>query len=213
MELGGFQEVVKFMPKVFLGIRDAGFNILLIVLAAALIFRIVPRILNHLETKRMISTTFAILGNSIARWGFSAAAAILIIQQLGFEISSLWTVISAVMAMIAIGFVAVWSVMSNLLCTLMLIVLAPFRIGDDIELVDPAMTSGVAGKVRNINLMFTALRELESGDQRANIYIPNNLFFQKIIRCRKGNQSYDLDKQLFLEKSLLNTEKDTRFSA
>ena len=37
--------------------------------------------------------------------------------------------------MVAIGFIAVWSILSNVLCSLMLIMHRSFRIGDDIEVV------------------------------------------------------------------------------
>jgi small-conductance mechanosensitive channel len=80
------------------------------------------------------------------------------------------------------GFVAVWSVLSNLLCTLMLILFHPFRVGDEIEIIDPAMTTGLAGRVRNINLVFTHLHAAGPDAADTTLYIPNNIFFQKIIR-------------------------------
>jgi small-conductance mechanosensitive channel len=110
-------------------------------------------------------------------------------------------------AMIAIGFVAVWSVLSNILCTLMLLIFRPFRVGDEVEIVDPAMTAGLSGVVRNINLMFTTLRTSNDGEV-IDTQIPNNLFFQKLVRKKIGENTFSLEKQIFEQRSLLRKSKE-----
>jgi hypothetical protein len=114
--------------------------------------------------------------------------ALLILAELGIEIAPLWTLISAVLAMIAIGFVAVWSVVSNTLCALMLLVCQPFKVGSTVELVG----AGVRGKVVNFNLIYTTLRD-EQGDL---IEVPNNAFFQQPIRHREKGTCTGLKEQL-----------------
>jgi small-conductance mechanosensitive channel len=97
-------------------------------------------------------------------------------------------VLSAALALVAIGFFAVWSVLSNLLCALMLVVVKPFRVGDSIEVCG----DGLKGKVIDLNFAFVTLREEEG----ALIRVPNNQFFQKSIRCEAGEERTDLAEQL-----------------
>src|SRR4051812_36942040 len=52
-----------------------------------------------------------------------------VLGRLGFNVNGAWAALSAVLATLAIGFVAVWSIMSNPLCTVILIAFKPFTIG------------------------------------------------------------------------------------
>ena len=117
--------------------------------------------------------------------------ALLILAELGVEIAPLWTLVSAVFAMIAIGFVAVWSVASNALCALVLLVYQPFKVGSVVEL----PVAGVRGKVVNFNLIYTTLR----GEEGDLIEVPNNTFFQQPIRHRDKTSGIGLEEQLTKE--------------
>lgn len=176
--------------------------IAIILIVAGFLFKINNKATNLLASKQFISPTIANFLNNISKWLIIIIFFLLSIQQLGLSIASIWTVISAVVAMVAIGFVAVWSVLSNILCTLMLLIFQPFRVGDEVEIVDPAMTTGLSGVVRNINLMFTTLRSSTEG-QVIDTQIPNNLFFQKLVRKKIGEKTFSLEKQVFEERSLL----------
>lgn len=171
------------------------------------VLALIRRGLAVLEARETISTAFAVIFISVARGLVLIAVFLVLLHQIGVTPTSVWTLLSTILAMIAVGFVAMWSILSNLLCTVMLLIFQPFRIGDEVEVIDPAMTAGVSGKVRNISLVFTTL-ELSSGDRRdvALIHIPNNLLFQKMIKCRSGRRSFSLDKQVFEERSLLQTD-------
>ena len=155
-----------------------------------------------LVSKQIVSPTIALLICNIFNWILSVLFFLLILQQFGLSITNILAVVSTVIAMIAIGFVAVWSVLSNILCTLMLLIFQPFRIGDEVEIVDPAMTSGLGGVVRNINILFTTLRTTDEEDV-SDIQIPNNLFFQKLVRRKIGKKTFSLEKQVFENRSLL----------
>ncbi len=90
-----------------------------------------------------------------------------------------FALMGGVLALIAIGFFAVWSTLSNVLCSLFLLTVRPFHMGDEVELLpDP-----VRGRVTDLNLFFTTLA---TEDGRL-VQIPNNLFFQRVaIRRRAG---------------------------
>jgi small-conductance mechanosensitive channel len=100
----------------------------------------------------------------------------------------MWTMLTTVGALVGIGFFAVWSVLSNWLCTFVILVTRPFAIGDDVEFVgDP-----VRGRVVDLNFIYTTLRTDDGG----TLQIPNNLFFQKVLKRRRGNASVSLAAQL-----------------
>ncbi len=100
--------------------------------------------------------------------------------------------IVSVLGLVAIGFVAVWSLLSNISCTFILILLKPFRVNDVIEFVGEE----VRGRVVDLNLIFTTLKT-EEGDE---MKIPNNMFFQKVLRKKEGQGSVSLGEQLYEEK-------------
>jgi len=179
-------------------------KIFILLVIMLILLQLIKRFAILMTQKDVIATPLIITLQSIFRWIVYISIGLIILQQAGLNISSLWALITATAAMVAIGFVAMWSVLSNLLCTLMLIIFKPFQVGDKIEIIDPAMTSGIQGRVRNINLLFTTLLEMNNGNTETwRIQVPNNIFFQKILKCKPGGQTFRLDEQLFEKKSLL----------
>lgn len=126
--------------------------------------------------------------NFILRSVIAVFALVVIATLFGFNLGGLWAVFTTVLAMVSIGFVAVWSILSNLLCTLVIVITAPFRVGDEIEF----PTEPVKGKVIDINFLFTSLR----GEDGAEFRIPNNLFFQRVFKRRRGTDTQELSQQL-----------------
>jgi len=202
MDSINFESLLNLGPDFLMKAGHVLFNVLIILIVGLTALKLLQRAVITLETKKLIALPFVVFFNSVLRWFLVVIMLLLVLQQIGVPLNSMWSIISAIVAMVAIGFVAVWSILSNLLCTLMLLIFQPFHIGDEIEIIDPAMTSGITGRVRNINLMFTSLERAKDGDILI-VKIPNNLFFQKIIAVKVGHQTFGLDKQLFEEKSLL----------
>ena len=107
-------------------------------------------------------------------------AALLILSLWGVSVSGLWTLLVSAAAVIGVGFLAVWAMISNATANLFITVWRPFQFGDTVEL----LPENFKGRVTGRNLMFTVLRE-ENG---ARLHVPNNLFFQKIFRVSQGEQ-------------------------
>jgi small-conductance mechanosensitive channel len=118
----------------------------------------------------------------ILRWTVGVITALLVLQLLGVPIGSVWTVVSALLAMVAIGFVAVWSILSNISSSLLIHVLDPFEKGDEIEIIEPTGGNGLAGKVVDIRVMYTVLNTTDENGQRYVVHVPNNTFFQKTVK-------------------------------
>jgi small-conductance mechanosensitive channel len=123
------------------------------------------------------------------RYGILAVAVVLVLGRWGFEVDTLLAVLGTILGLVAIGFVAVWSVLSNFLCAFVLVLFKPFAVGDEVELMGG---DGVKGKVVDLSLLFTTL---EVGPDET-VLVPNNLFFQRIVRRRAGTVTVGLDYQL-----------------
>jgi len=124
----------------------------------------------------------------IAFWVLLAASLLLLLQVMGV-LRSVVAAVTGVLALVSIGFVAVWSVLSNTLCSLILMITRPFRIGDTISF----PPDDIRGRVVNFNLLFTTM-ETENG---MLLQVPNNTFFQRPIMRKKGNWNIGLSDQLY----------------
>lgn len=155
--------------------------IIVIAISVGLYF-IVKRLIKLLSART--SATFAEPAARASKYFFIAAAIFLVCGVYGADLGGIWTVLGTVGALVAIGFVAVWSVLSNISCTIMILFFRPFEVGDEIEFTDPA---GLRGKVINLNFAYTTLRDKDG----RLIQIPNNLFFQRIVKRRLARESAD----------------------
>lgn len=124
----------------------------------------------------------------VAGWFIFVATIVLLLGVFGADLGGIWTMVTGVGALVAIGFIAVWSVLSNWMATFLLLLTRPFSVGDDVEFVGES----VKGRVADLNFMYTTLR----ADDGSTIQVPNNLFFQKSLRRRRGSSTVSLAEQL-----------------
>lgn len=116
------------------------------------------------------------------------AGGLMILDELSVPTAPILTMGSALFAMVAIGFVASWSVLSNAFCSILLLIYQPFTLGHTVELLD----AEVKGKIVNFNLIYTTL-ETPEGE---HVQVPNSLFFQQAVRKSAGAGGASLDQQL-----------------
>jgi small-conductance mechanosensitive channel len=62
------------------------------------------------------------------RWFIMGSAVIFVLERLGVSATVLWTALSGFVAVAAIAFFAMWSVLSNLLCAVLIFTVGPFRL-------------------------------------------------------------------------------------
>ena len=91
----------------------------------------------------------------------------------GIGVQSIWISLAAFIAMMAVGFFAAWSILSNLLAFLIIMVVRPFRIGDKVAV----MPENIAGEIIDINLLYHRLKTEEDDE----ILVPNVTFITKFI--------------------------------
>lgn len=115
------------------------------------------------------------LASEVVRWLVTGVLLIALLSALGVDLSGLWSTLFAVLSLVAIGFVAMWSILSHMLASVLIVIFRVFEIGERVEIVgdDP-----VLGEVADLNLVYTTLRT----DDGATLQIPNNLFFQRVLK-------------------------------
>jgi small-conductance mechanosensitive channel len=142
----------------------------LIVLVNRLLRRVSWRVAQRLHMSYEASLTIA-RGVTGIVW---IVAAMALLNLWGVNLAGLWTVLISGAAVIGVGFLAVWTMVSNITASLFLTFWRPFHLGATVEL----LPENLKGRVIDRNMMFTAVR-----DEAGNILqIPNNLFFQKVFR-------------------------------
>lgn len=166
-------------------------TVALIVAIAAICYYLLHKSLLNLSKRGQLSpASLRLTKNTITSLIFIFAL-LLILQQLGIQVSSIISSLLAISAMVAVGFIAVWSILSNLLCSLLLIIFRPFQIGDEIEITEAYGGTSLRGKVIKFNVMYTTLLEMREAEQ-FETSVPNNIFFQKAIRKRQGNSTHEV---------------------
>lgn len=164
---------------------EIGVKILLIIAAGSAILLLIRYTLNKLTQKDILPLYMADMLGTILRWIVVLLMILLVLQSLGIPLNNFWALLSTMVTLIALGFVAVWSVLSNVFCAFLLFIFHPFRIGDEVELFNDN-TQSVSDKVTRISLMFISLKESSSQANKPHILqIPNNMFFQKMTRVWK----------------------------
>ena len=148
--------------------------VIIILVGAFILNRIIGRALLLLARRSRLTELDVQPVGGLLRWVVRLLALILILSTVGFQIGGIWGMISTVLGLVAIGFVAVWSLISHTTATVIILFTRPFGIGDDIEFAGEP----VAGRVTDINFFFTTLIDHEG----VLCQIPNNLFFQKILQ-------------------------------
>ena len=158
-----------------------------VVLAAVIGYAVAVRGVNAAERHGRLPASIGFALRKVLRWVTFLVAATLLLQVIGvFE--SVFTALAGVLTLVAAGFVAFWSVLSNLFCAIILLVARPFMIGDRLTFVGDDVT----GTVCDFNLLFTTLKV----DDGRMLQVPNNLFFQKMFLRGEGETRTDLAASL-----------------
>ena len=162
--------------------------VLAIMIGTYLLNLLVGRALIVLANRTRLTEMDVMPFHQVLRWVTRFLAGILILSVLGFEIGGIWAMFSTIMGLVAIGFVAVWSILSHTSATMLILFLHPFQMGDDLEIAGEP----VQGRAVDINFFFTTLIDHEGTLHQ----IPNNLFFQKTLKRRKNAYLVSLAAQL-----------------
>lgn len=145
---------------------------------------VLARAVNNAEQKGHLQPAMARRLHLARRWALGLLTPLILLQATGMA-QHAWTMISTVIAAVAIGFFAAWSLLSNATSALLLLAFRPFRLGDHIELVEHTTGIAIGGKVVDMSLMFITLEDAQSRpNQPIFTRVPNSMIFQKLVRVR-----------------------------
>ncbi|SDT04975.1 mechanosensitive ion channel family protein [Pseudomonas oryzae] len=167
-----------------------GVQVLLILLAGYVLQRLVARGLTRVAQRYQLPGELLLPLRGALRWLIMGSALMLALEHLGVSAAVLWAAFSGFVAVAAVAFFAVWSVLSNLFCAVLIFTVGPFRLGDRVEVVEAADKPGAKGRVIAINLLYTTLEEDAEAGSGALVQIPNSLFFQKVVRRWRGTEPH-----------------------
>lgn len=177
------------------------FKLLLVTVIGLLLYGIARHGIRSMGRRGLLSEQSVTIVSGIIKWVLLIAVILIGLNLIGISVTTIWASISAILMLVAIGFVAVWSILSNASCALFLVVFAPFRIGDEIEVLEPSALDpakpGIRGRVRDISFLYTTVEQTGDEEETFIVRIPNNQFFQKAIRCRAGTNTKSLKHALF----------------
>jgi len=115
------------------------------------------------------------LPKGVSRWLLIAGLSLAALVALGIDLQGLWSTVMAALSLIAIGFVAMWSILSHMLASVLIVIFRPFEVGDRVEVIGDDL---VIGEVMGLNPVYTTLRAADGG----TFQVPNNVFFQKALK-------------------------------
>ncbi|MCO4857635.1 mechanosensitive ion channel family protein [Herbaspirillum sp. WGmk3] len=158
-------------------------EVVLIFLLALAIMRVARSVMARIARTYGLPATAVMLTQRVLGFFIYGGAMLWALERMGVSGAVLWSAFTGFAAVGAVAFFAVWSVLSNLFCAILIFTTSPFRVGDLIEVLEGGDKPGVKGRVLDINLVYTTL--LEEGPEQESktiLQLPNSMFFQRIVR-------------------------------
>jgi small-conductance mechanosensitive channel len=166
---------VAWFDNVSLPLLLASVALILFALIAILALnRLLRGWLRRIEATVPLSYETVLTLTRVVSSGLWLVTALLVLNLWGISVSGLWTLLASTVAVVGVGFLAVWTMVSNVTASFFISLWRPFRLGQTVEILPEALK----GRVIDRNLMFTVLRD-EGGNL---LQVPNNMFFQKMFR-------------------------------
>jgi small-conductance mechanosensitive channel len=144
--------------------------------------RILPNSLRGVAARLDFPYEIALTAARVLTGVMWVIVAMLLLEMWGISVGGLWTLLVSATTVIGVGFLATWTMVSNITASFFIAIWRPFRLGDTIEV----LPENLKGRVIDSNLMFVVVRE--SGG--SVIQIPNNLFFQRMFKVTGERNRY-----------------------
>jgi small-conductance mechanosensitive channel len=142
------------------------------------------RLFRRLKDVYALPSELFVVGRRVSGFLIYGAALVLTLERLGVSGTVLWTAFTGFAAVAAVAFFAAWSVLSNIFCTVLIFATRPFRLYDQVEILENGEKPGLRGQVVDIGLVYTTLQEPGDGGVHPPnlLQVPNIMFFQRIVR-------------------------------
>ena len=178
-------QITRWLDQSEINLVPVAGTIVLLVAAGIVILvlnRFLRHVLRNVQLRFHLSYETVLTIARIVHGVLWLIVAMLVLNIWGVGVGGLWTILVSAAAVIGVGFLAVWTMVSNVTASLFITFWRPFHVGETVEV----LFENLKGRVIDRNMMFTVLRE-EGG---SILQIPNNLFFQKVFRVAGGEGHY-----------------------
>lgn len=170
----------------WIGVATPIGQVVLILVSAWVLARFASRLIRKTTQRYELPAQLAIGTRRLLRFVIYGAAFLLILERMGVSATVLWTAFTGFAAVGAVAFFAAWSVLSNIFCTVLILTTRPFRLYDYVELLENGEKPGLRGRIVDIRLVYTILQETGGEREGTTLQVPNNLFFQRVVRRWHG---------------------------
>ena len=169
----------------WLGEITLGVQVLAIVLCALLLRALLLHLVRRVAQRYELPTQVVVVARRTTGFLLGFAALLLALRVLGVSGAVLWGAFTGFATVAAVAFFALWSVLTNVFCALLILLTRPFRLLDHIELVESGDKAGLRGRVVDMNPIYVTLEESHP-DGESVLRVPNSLFFQRATRRWRG---------------------------
>jgi small-conductance mechanosensitive channel len=146
-----------------------------------LLKRLLKNWLRRVETRLGLPYEAVLTVTRVTSSALWVITVMVVLEIWGIGVGGLWTLLVSAATLVGVGFLATWTMVSNITASVFIMIWRPFHLGDTVEI----LPENLKGRVVDRDLMFVVLRE----DAGSAIRIPNNLFFQKMFRVSDGDPS------------------------
>ena len=161
-------------------------QVVLVVSGALLLRWLLLRLVRRLAGRYELPAQIVIIARRTIGFLGGFAGLLLVLRVLGVSGAVLWGAFTGFATVAAIAFFALWSVLTNVFCALLILITRPFRLLDHIELVESGDKPGLRGRVVAMNLVYVTLAETHAAGGESVLRVPNSLFFQRATRRWRG---------------------------
>ena len=181
--------MARFLPpwlQAWLGELTALVQVVVVVLCALLLRWLLLRVVKRVAARYELPAEIVIIARRTIGFLVGFAALLLVLRVLGVSGAVLWGAFTGFATVAAVAFFALWSVLTNVFCALLILITRPFRLLDHIELVESGDKAGLRGRVIDMNLVYVTLEETHPAGGESVLRVPNSLFFQRATRRWRG---------------------------
>ncbi|MBU1078662.1 MAG: mechanosensitive ion channel family protein [Spirochaetes bacterium] len=168
---------MEFFNSIIQLIQDSLHKILLtagVIGFAIILYKIIQKAISARIEKKHLRKQEGLLIIKTGKWSISLVCIFAFVFIWEGNIQNFWVGITGFFGIVAIGFFAVWSILSNIVSGIVLLLIKSIQIGDEIQIIPENIT----GRIENITLFHVVLID----NKKRSTLIPNNLFIQKIVK-------------------------------
>src|SRR5690606_11482409 len=161
-------------------------QVVVVALGALLLRWLLLHLVRRLAGRYDLPAQIVIVARRTLSFVVSFAALLLVLRALGVSGGVLWGAFTGFATVAAVAFFALWSVLTNVFCALLILITRPFRLLDHIELVESGDKAGLRGRVIDMNLVYVTLEETHPGGGESVLRVPKSRFCQRATRRWRG---------------------------